>query len=132
MRRNHTLKLTFMTVSSAILFLVYTSTQILSSVQLDAYATDLDAWFIEVLLSGCVGNDDLNCAAPPTNRPSVALRALSYASLACVPLLNGLVFASVEGLLHSVKALLGCSNHETATILPSSGMSILHTHREGN
>jgi hypothetical protein len=122
MRQNHTLKLTVMTVNAAFLFLVYTITHIYSSIQLKDYANNLDNFFVDSLEHTDCGN---NCTEKSESRPSVLLTALSYLSLSCVPLLNGIVFVNVRGFVTHVKALAcgGRGWRANASVLPDPNTS---------
>jgi hypothetical protein len=106
MQKKRTLKLATMAVFNAALFVVYTVTQISSSMQLDAYAQGLDQWFFSLATAG----GDFS-TTPPGDRPSVVLKAASYFALSCVPLFNGLLFADVGSVFENANVVGWCCSH---------------------
>jgi hypothetical protein len=129
MQKNRTLKLAIMALFNAALLVVYTATQISSSVQLESYAKGLDQWFLSLASVGSTLDTAGSDLDTPEGRPSVVLRALSYFALSCVPLFNGLLFADIRHLRRRLASLWRGHRYHPATIEASSaGISPQSSH----
>jgi hypothetical protein len=127
LRTIRSLRLVMMSTLSSTILLTYTIVNVFISSTLEEYTIGLDESFTKVALGGPL--------ELPSGRPAIAVRALLYFSLACVPLLNGAIFVK-QGHLKEILAtltsiqgkigLFGASQPQVHPHVPSSEPSSEH------
>jgi hypothetical protein len=110
LQKTCTLRLVVMAAMTSFILLTYTIVNVFTSSTLDEYANGLDESFSKAVLGGTVET--------PDGRPSVAVQSILYCSLACVPFLNGAVFAKPKYLMEMLG--LGEDNKVRSSIVSSS------------
>jgi hypothetical protein len=91
LQRSQSMRPLVMSAMTSSMLLIYTAVNIFTSSTLEIYTNGLED------LLGKIVHQTATVEEPePDGRPPVAIRALLCFSLACAPLLNGIVFAKVE------------------------------------